>query len=135
MALQKLSKWAPWGLAVLRLALGVTFIMHGQQKLFVYGFDGVEKSFAGLGIPLPGVAAIVVSLVEFLGGIALVLGFFTRYAALLLAATMAVAMLHVHLSAGFFLPKGCEFTMNLLAALIAILLAGPGAAALDGRKR
>ena len=109
--------------------------MHGYQKLFVYGFGGVGKSFAGIGIPLPEISAIVVSLVEFLGGIALVLGFFTRYAALLLAATMAVAMLHVHLRAGFFLPQGYEFTMNLLAALVAILLAGPGAAALDGRKR
>ena len=135
MALQKLGRWAPWGLTILRIAVGMTFIMHGYQKLFVYGFGGVGKSFASLAIPLPEIAAVVVTLVEFVGGMLLVLGLFTPYAALLLACTMAVAVLHVHLRAGFFLPNGYEFALNLLAALIALILAGPGAAALDRKRR
>ena len=134
MALMKLGKYAPWGLTILRIALGITFMMHGYQKWFVYGIGGVEKGFAAMGIPVPGISAIVVATVEFAGGLLLVLGLFTRYAAILLAVVMLVAMTQVHLPAGFFLPQGYEFTFNLLAALIAILLCGPGAAALDRRR-
>lgn len=134
MTLQKLGKYAPWGLTILRIAVGITFVMHGYQKWFVYGISGVEKSFAGMGIPLPGISALIVATVEFGGGLLLILGLFTGYAAILLAIVMLVAMTQVHLAAGFFLPKGYEFTFNLLAALIAILLGGPGAAALDRRR-
>jgi putative oxidoreductase len=133
-ALQKLGKYAPWGLTILRLALGITFLIHGYQKWFIYGISGVEKGFTAAGIPIPGISAIVVATVEFVGGLLLILGLFTRYAAILLAIVMFVAMTQVHLAAGFFLPKGYEYTFNLLAALIAILLGGPGAAALDRRR-
>ena len=84
---------AGWGMAPLRLAVGLVFLMHGGQKLFVFGVAGVAGFFGNLGIPAPMAAAVVVSLVEFLGGIALVLGFLTRWAALLLAINMLVAVL------------------------------------------
>jgi putative oxidoreductase len=134
MALGKLGKYAPWGLTILRIALGVTFLMHGYQKWFVYGISGVEKGFTDMGIPVPGISAIVVATVDLVGGLLLILGLFTRYSAILLAVIMIVAMTQVHLRAGFFLPQGFEFTFNLLAALIAILLCGPGAVALDRRR-
>jgi putative oxidoreductase len=134
MALEKLGKYAPWGLAILRIALGITFTLHGYQKWFIYGISGVEKGFADAGIPIPGISSIVVATVELVGGLLLILGLLTRYAAILLAIVMLVAMTRVHLPAGFFLPQGYEYTFNLLAALIAILLAGPGAAALDRRR-
>ena len=134
MALEKLGKYAPWGLAILRIALGITFALHGYQKWFVYGISGVEKGFTDAGIPIPGISAIVVATVELVGGLLLILGLLTRYAAILLAIVMLVALARVHLPAGFFLPQGYEYTFNLLAALIAILLAGPGAAALDRRR-
>jgi putative oxidoreductase len=108
--------------------------MHGYQKWFLYGISGVEKFFTDMEIPVPGISAIVVSTVELAGGLLLILGLFTRYAAILLAVIMIVAMTQVHLQAGFFLPQGFEFTFNLLAALIAILLCGPGAVALDRRR-
>lgn len=127
------------GIAILRIVVGIVFAAHGTQKLFTIGFGGVAHMFQGLGIPQPHIAAIVVTLVEFLGGIALILGLATRYAALLLAIDMAVAILKVHLHNGFFSSKGgYEFPLTLLAACLALALAGPGSPALDqfpGKKR
>jgi putative oxidoreductase len=77
-------------------------------------------------------AAVVVTLVELLGGLALLLGLFARWAAIPLAINMAVAILTVHLRAGFFLPNGYEFALTLLAANVAIALLGAGEASLDG---
>src|SRR5207247_9918760 len=93
------SSWAgDWGLVPLRLAVGRVFVVHGAQKLFVFGFGGAAGFMAKVGIPLPSVAAVVVTAVEILGGLALVLGLGTRVAAALLAFEMLVAILTVRRS-------------------------------------
>jgi putative oxidoreductase len=120
------------GIAVLRLAVGLIFAAHGVQKLLI-GFATVSRNFAALSIPAPDAAAVGVTLVEFIGGLMVMLGLFTRPAALLLAIDMAVAILLVHLKAGFFLPRGLEFPLALLAASVALTLTGPGAFALDAK--
>ena len=123
---------AAWGLFALRVVVGLVFFMHGQQKLFDNGVDGVEQFFGSQGIPWPGLAAVVVTAVETLGGLALILGLFTRLVALLLAIDNLVATLVVHAENGFFVGNGgVELTLLLLAANVALILAGPGALAAD----
>lgn len=114
------------GLTVLRIVVGIVFLMHGYQKLFKFGFHGVAGMFGHMGIPLPLAAAIIVSLVEFVGGILLIAGLAVRVAAVLIACDMMVAILKVHLPRGFFNPAGFEFPLTLLAAAICLALAGGG---------
>lgn len=125
------ARRASFGLALFRVVVGVVFVMHGGQKLFTLGVGAVSEGFAQAGIPLASVAAPAISLIELIGGAALALGLFTPVAASLIAAVMAGAIIAVHLPAGFFLPNGYEFALTLFAGAIALVLAGPGAFALD----
>ena len=119
------------GLAILRIVVGIVFMMHGYQKLFVYGFGGTIGAFGKMGIFLPGITGPLVAIVEFFGGLALVIGLLTRLAAFAIACDMLGAILLVHLSNGFFLPKGYEFPLTLLAAAVALMFGGPGAFSAD----
>jgi putative oxidoreductase len=108
------------------LVVGVIFVMHGWQKLSM-GFHNVAGFLGSVGIPLPTLAAVVLTIVELIAGIALILGVLTRYFAALLAIDMLVALIAVHIKGGFFAPKGVEFPLLLLVANINLILAGSGA--------
>jgi putative oxidoreductase len=125
------SKMQSCGLTVLRVTVGIVFLAHGYQKLFKLGFPGVAVMFSHLGIPLPAVLAVIVTLVEFLGGLALILGAGTRLAALLLTCDMAGAIFFVHARNGFFTP-GIEFPLTLIAANVCLMLAGARSLSVDG---
>ncbi len=120
------------GITILRVVVGIVFLMHGRQKLFTFGFHGVAGMFGHMGIPLAAVSAVVVTLVEFFGGLALIVGLGTRVAAALLAIDMAGAIVFVHAKNGFFVPAGVELPLTLLAANLCLMLAGAGALSIDG---
>ena len=121
-------------LAIIRVVVGFTFLMHGWQKMFMMGMDGVAGFFGSLGIPAAGLMAVVVTLLELLGGLALILGLGTRIVGALLAIDMLVAMFTVHISNGFFVSNGgVELVLILFTAAVSFSLAGAGSLSIDDR--
>ncbi len=124
------------GNLLLRVPVGLIFAAHGAQKLFGwfggYGLNATAGWMESIGLT-PGLPlALLAGSAEFFGGILLLLGLFTRPAALALAVTMLVAIFSVHLSNGFFMSNnGYEFALALLATTIALAASGAGKLALD----
>ena len=116
------------GLAALRIAVATIFIKHGAQKLFVFGFAGVTGAFTQMGVPFPGVTGPFIGLLEFFGGIALVIGLLTRLIALGFVFDMLAAILLVQLKRGF---SGYEFEFLLLGSSLALFLMGAGGFSVD----
>ncbi|MBI2024087.1 DoxX family protein [Candidatus Giovannonibacteria bacterium] len=113
---------------VLRLVLGVIFIAHGYPKLFK-DFAGTAQFFESYGIKPATFWVIVVGVVEFVGGILLIIGLFTQIAAILLAINMVVAIIKVKFRQGFV--NGYEFDLALLAMTIALVFLKPGFFSID----
>jgi putative oxidoreductase len=125
------------GQMILRIVLGLIFVAHGGAKLFG-GVGGTVAFFGSLGIPLPFLAAWVITLLEFVGGMFLIVGLFVLPTAILLAVHMLMGIILVHIPNGFFVigpdaAGGYEFNLLLIAGLISLLLGGPGLAAVDSR--
>ncbi len=118
-----LKKYSVYSALPLRAVIGIIFMAHGYQKLFG-GIESTTQFFAAYGIPFAGFFAVLVGAVEFFGGIALLAGFLTRYAAALLSIVMIVAILKVKLSKG--LINGYELDLALLAGAVSLMLSGPG---------
>ena len=128
-------------LTLVRLVLGVTFFMHGAQKMLGwfggYGFHGTMGFFTQqMGIPAP--LAFLAICAEFFGGLGLIVGLLSRIAALGIITNMLVAVAKVHVVNGFFMnwsgqQKGEGFEYHLLAIALAIvvLIKGAGALSLD----
>jgi putative oxidoreductase len=118
----------PLGLLALRLALGIIFFSHGYPKLAHQG-AGMQGFFVQHG--LPGNFVYVAGVLEVFGGLLLVLGLFTRGAALLLAIEMGVAIWKVHSNGGYLAVHEYEFPLTLLTACFALATVGAGAISLD----
>ncbi|HJR61743.1 MAG TPA: DoxX family protein [Vicinamibacterales bacterium] len=128
-----------YGPAVLRLVVGVVFVVHGAQKLFGAwgggGLAGTAAYFAQLGLEPAYPLAVSAGVVEFGGGILLVLGAFTLFVSLALTLDMLVAIWKVHLAHGFFAAaNGYEFNLTLIAALACLMLTGAGELSVDARR-
>lgn len=125
------------GLAVLRVVVGVIFVAHGVPKL-AGGMPGTAAFFDSLGIPAPTLTAWAIALLETGGGALLVIGFLVTPIAVLLAVHMTVGIFLAHFPNGFYViaygQGGVEFNLLLVAALVALVFAGPGAGALDARR-
>lgn len=111
-----------FGLFVIRLVVGVLFVLHGYMKLS--NIDGTVAGFTQMGFaPF---WAYVVSLVEFLGGISLVIGYGASVASALLAITMLVAILTVHKTGGLIGPNSGELAIVMFAVTLGLTFAGSG---------
>lgn len=117
-------------LLVLRFAVGAIFATHGYQKLFVMGHEGVTGFFTQIGVPMAGIAAWGISLLEFAGGLARMAGAFTRILAVLFVCDMIVAIALVLLPKGW---GGYELEFLLASGSLAIVLAGAGAYSIDAK--
>lgn len=123
---------------LLRLGLAAVFIVHGYPKLFSKKMpDGSRRGgiaqlatwFSSVGIKPSTFWAVVVGVVECVGGVFLVVGFLVQPVALLLAINMVVAIWKVKFKMGFV--NGWEFDLVLLVMTLALAILGPGAYAID----
>ena len=123
------TRTALYGVALLRVSLGVMWIAHAMLKLFVFTLPGTARFFVSVGFP--GFLAYPVFAAELLGGLALVFGFYPRQVSLALVPIMAAAA-SVHLSNGWVFTSangGWEYPVFLTIASIALWLLGDGAMA------
>lgn len=139
-----ITRRSDWAALPLRAVLGIGFVFHGYPKLFdPVQNQGFAETLARIGIPAPEVMAWVVAIVEFVGGLGLLLGWFVVPIAVLGILDMLVAMFFLHLPAGSgFLsaagadgPPGVEVNLLYLAGFLALLATGGGPWSIDAAVR
>ena len=125
------SSTAPYGVALLRVSLGILFLAHVALKIFVFTVPGFVGYFASLG--LPAIMAYATIALELLGGIALILGIYAPWVAIPLALEMLGTIIMVHGHNGWLFTNpggGWEYPAFWTISLIAVALLGDGAYAL-----
>jgi putative oxidoreductase len=130
--LRFLDRLQPLALLVLRIALGIIMIAHGYPKVFG-GLSEHVHLVSNLG--LPGWLAYCSAAAEFFGGILLLVGLFTRIAALAILINMSVAIWKVHWKNGLLGNGGYQFPLALAATAFAMIFLGAGPIALDSIRR
>lgn len=119
-------------LLISRVALGIVLLAHGLQKLNEFTLEGTTAAFGQMGVPAAGVAAVVVTLVEIIGGAALVLGLLTPVVALVNVITLTGALVIVHAENGVFVQdNGFELVLALAAGLLVVAALGAGRFSID----
>ena len=136
-----LGTYPSWSHLVVRLGLGVVFLAHGGQKVLGWfgghGLGATIKAFKGMGVPAP--AAATAAFVEFLGGLAMLVGFLARPAARGRNVVMLVANAKVHRRPRVFgniygtpgQGPGDEFNFVLIAMALSIFIGGAGVLSID----
>jgi putative oxidoreductase len=124
------------GLLILRLVVGLTLAAHGAQKLFGWfggsGIKGTLQMQERMGLKPAPLWAVLVILGEFGGGLSVIFGLLTPVGAAGIFGTMFMAIAKSHWKNGFWnRNRGIEFPLQLLAASVAIGIAGPGSFSLD----
>src|SRR5436853_7818442 len=132
---------AGWVLGVARIVLGIVFFAHGAQKMLGwYGGPGLASSMRTFTehLHLPSTLAFLVIAGELFSGIGLIVGLFSRIAALVIALTMVGAIATVHFRFGLFLNwfghqegHGIEYHLLAITLALAVVVKGAGAFSLD----
>jgi putative oxidoreductase len=136
------------GAALLRVMLGVIFVMHGYYALMVLGPTQVAGFTTRMGYPtaLATPLAWYLIVAHFFGGFLMIIGLWTRWAALAQVPIMASAVFLLHLRQGFFMrgmvvdagtgraiAAGYEYALLVLVATVALVFLGPGLLSIDRR--
>ncbi len=124
-------------LLILRVFIGLCFVVHGLGKLGLVG-TGSMAGFVGwlksMNIPFADAQARIAMASEIVGGVLITLGLFHRVGCVLLFVMMIAATIIGHRGAGYLItntPPGNEYTVNLAAITLALFLTGPGRFSLD----
>ena len=126
-----LERLQPLALLVMRLTLGAIMVVHGSQKVFG-GLHQFAQAVHGMG--MPAWLAYVAAFTEFLGGLMILAGFFTRFAALAVCIDLIVAIWKVHLHQGMLIANGkvgYEFALSAATIAFALIFFGGGPISLD----
>ena len=120
----------------LRTPVGLILMAHGAQKLFAmfggYGLEGTGQWMDSIGLAPGYLMALMAGSAEFFGGLFLLLGLLTRASSLVVAITMVVAILSVHINNGLFMSgNGYEYALTLLAVSISLMFSGAGRFSVD----
>ena len=119
---------APYGILLMRVSLGLLFLAHGLLKVFVFTLPGTAQFFNSVG--LPGFMAYPVTLLEVVGGLALLVGLYSRWVAIALFPILFVATFKLHWANGWLFTNengGWEFPAFFAAATLVQFLLGDGA--------
>ncbi len=123
-------------LLIIRVDLGITFILHGGQKLFGWyggsGIKGTTDVMNRFGVAHPTHLAWMAALSEFVGGLLVLIGLLTPVAAAFIISTMLTAINKMHFRNGFFnTNRGYEFNLALSTLGLALILEGAGTISID----
>jgi putative oxidoreductase len=142
--LENETHWRQWAPLPLRLVIGYGFMAHGWAKLS-RGPAAFAKLLEQIGAPFPEATAWASTLIEILGGLAIIAGAFVAAVSIPLIVMMLVALFTVHLRYGFsainttgvtaegpqFGPPGYEINLLYIAGLLALILRGAGPFSID----
>ncbi|KEO84940.1 DoxX family protein [Tumebacillus flagellatus] len=127
---------AAFGLLIIRLVIGLTFVGHGAQKLFGW-FGGTGPSETGkwlesIGIrPAGTIWAVIAGVFELVGGLLFTVGWLTWLGAALIIVIMIDAIITVHGKNGYWAQNGgFEYNLVLIAVVLGVAFIGPGQYAL-----
>ncbi|TAM58820.1 DoxX family protein [bacterium] len=126
-----------FALLVIRIVVGVLFVLHGLQKLFGSaqsgaGIPGTAAFFESVGIRPGRPFAVLAGLAEFLGGGLVLAGLLSPIGPIVLIGVMITAIAAVHLKNGLWIARGgLEYNLVLIAVCVALISAGPGSASVD----
>ncbi|GAB4554789.1 MAG: hypothetical protein OHK0023_25340 [Anaerolineae bacterium] len=134
MLARMMPRFSPFALFALRLVIGFTFMATGLSKF--QNLQSTELFFGSLGLPVPGVLALVVAVVEAVGGFLVVIGLLTRYMNVLHIIVLIVAIITVKLNTGF-VPGGApgvgfELDLLMMTGSFVLLTFGSGALSVEG---